>query len=197
MNVYGKKKISIGGRFSNKAIGESSKIVEKIETRYRPLVINAEKAIPYAVKTSEISLLLRRIVESGFTVTTSINNSNSLTDGPGFTFVVNELLNPPSEEAANLFAQFLSELIHFDKLGARTYTEIQLEDESLQITYVIPVPSFSIIRSQLNVFLNYRSKNENRTIDDSSRESFESDFSHQLDTNYNVIEDEISFYCNR
>lgn len=197
MKIFGKNEINIGGRFNNKAKREYSELMKEIETRYKPLVINAKRDFPYAKKTSEISLLLRRIVESGFTVTTSINHSNRLTDGPGFTFLVNELLAPPSEEAANLFAHFLAELNHFDKLGANTYTEFQLEDESLLITYVIPVPSFSVIRNQLDDFLKYRSNIANRIIDDSSRDSFESDFSYNLETYYNDIEDEISFYCNR
>lgn len=91
---------------------------KEINTRYRPLIEQAGKAIPFAKKTSDITILLRMIIEAGLTVTTAYNNSHNKLSGPGFTFVVNELLNPPSEEAEGLVARFLSELHHFAALGA-------------------------------------------------------------------------------
>ena len=170
---------------------------KEIESYYELLVDKAEKTIPYAQKTSDITVLLRKIVESGFTVSTLYNYSHTSTDGPGFTFIVNELLAPPSEEAAMLFAQFLSELKHFSKLGAKVYTELQLPEDSLLITYFIPVASFSIIKNQLDDLLEHRRGIANGKINDFLRDSFETSFTNSLETNYNYIEDEIAQYSNR
>ncbi len=170
---------------------------KEIRAYYEHLVNKAEKKHPYAKRTSEITLLLRKIVESGFTVSTLYNYSHGSTDGPGFTFIVNELLAPPSEEAALLFAQFLSELKHFSKLGAKVYTELQLPEDSLLITYFIPVASFSIIKNQLDDLLEHRRSIANGKINDFLRDSFETNFANSLETYYNYIEDEIARYSDR
>ena len=167
---------------------------KEIKAYYEHLVNKAEKTHPYAKRTSEITLLLRKIVESGFTVSTLYNYSHDSTDGPGFTFIVNELLAPPSEEAALLFAQFLSELKHFSKLGAKVYTELQLPEDSLLITYFIPIASFSIIKNQLDDLLEHRRSIANGKINDFLRDSFETNFANSLETYYNYIEDEIIRY---
>lgn len=184
-------------RFSSNIRKYLSSKEKEIEAHYEHLVNKAEKTIPYAKKTSDISLLLRKIVESGFTVSTLCNYSHDSTDGPGFTFIVNELLAPPSEEAAMLFAQFLSELKHFSELGAKVYTELQLPEDSLLITYFIPVASFTIIKSQLDDLLEHRRNIANGIINDYLRDSFETQFAYSLETYYNYIEDEIARYSDR
>ena len=90
-----------------------------------------------------------------FTVATSFEDAPDSLKGPGFTFVLNELLNPPSDQAEELFAQFLSELDYYSSLGAAIHTELQLTDRQLTITYYIPVPSFSVVKSQIDDFLEY------------------------------------------
>lgn len=166
---------------------------KEINTRYRPLIEQAGKAIPFAKKTSDITILLRMIIEAGLTVTTAYNNSHNKLSGPGFTFVVNELLNPPSEEAEGLVARFLSELHHFAALGARSYTEMQMIDKSLTITWFIPVASFSVIKSQIDGLLKYLSQSGNEN--DFMRDNFEMLFEDSLMMDSNDIEEEIRRYC--
>ena len=161
------------------------------------MVILAEKNCPYAKVTSDITLLLRKIVESDFTLTTTYSTAKSAKAGPGFTFVVDELLAPPSEDAAKLFAQFLSELNHFSDLGAKVYSEMQMAEKSLTITYYIPIASFSVIKDQIDELLEYRLKDKNGGINDFARDSFELKFSDDLKTYYNNIEDEIARYSDR
>ena len=108
-----------------------------------------------------------------------------------------ELLAPPSEDAAKLFAQFLSELNHFSDLGAKVYSEMQMAEKSLTITYYIPIASFSVIKDQIDELLEYRLKDKSGGINDFARDSFESKFSDDLKTYYNNIEDEIARYSDR
>lgn len=167
----------------------------EISKRYEPLISHAEKNYPYAKKTSEITLLLRKIIESGFTVSTTYDDPLIAASGPGFIFVVNELLNPPSEKAAGLFAQFQSELKHFSDLGAEIRSEMQMLDKLLTITYFIPIPSFTVIKNQIDSLLKYLNNSANEN--DFSRDTFERNFEDRLKTYYNYIEDEIKSYCNR
>ena len=116
-------------------------------------------------------------------------------EGPGFTFVVNELLTPPSDQAEELFAQFLSELDYYSSLGADIYTDFQLTDRQLTITYCIPDPSFSVVKSQIDDFLEYmRNSGEEN---DFLRDNFEIMFRDSLQENSNDIAEEIRLYCSK
>lgn len=149
----------------------------------------------YAEKTSEISILLRQLIEEGVQISTAFNNNFSLYNGPGFTFTVNELLNPPSEQAKILFATFKAELNHFSELGAETYTDIQMTDKSLTITYYIPVASFSVIKSQVDKVIKHLSSADSKN--DYARDTFEMDFKNDIETYYNNIKEEISIHANQ
>ena len=166
----------------------------EINDHYDNLIKYAAETIPYAKKTSEITLLLRKIIESGFTLSATFANEWNVKAGPGFTFIVNELLSPPSKEAEKLFAQFCSELNHFANLGATYYTEFQMTSDELTITYFIPVASFSVIQSQIVSVIEYYNSNTNN---DYLRDNFELQFQDSLKMNYNYIEDEIKIYANR
>ena len=165
----------------------------EINAHYNNLIKNAAKSIPYAKTTSEITLLLRKIVESGFTLSTTYTNDWNTKVGPGFTFIVNELLSPPSKDGEKLFAQFRSELNHFADLGATYHSEFQMTSDKLTITYFIHVASFSVIRSQIESVIEYYNSNTNN---DYLRDNFELQFQDSLKTNYNYIEDEIKIYAN-
>ena len=173
----------ISGRMKN-FVSQKGAFFEKLPVK------ETIKNHTYARTTADITRLLRQIIEAGFTVSTTYNGPLSV---PGFTFVVNELLTPPSSDAETLFARFLAELGHFSDLGAKTYTEMQMTGKSLTITYFIPVTSFSVIKSQIDDLLKYLKTEEN----DFTRDTFEMMFEDGLKTNYNNIEDEIRFYCNK
>ena len=163
---------------------------DEIDRLYQDLIAKETKAGHYATKTSEIVVLLRKMIESGFTISTCFTNEFNLDAGPGFTFVVNELLSPATDDAKLLFAKFRSDLDHFDKLGAGIWTEMQMTDKTLTITYHIPVAAMSIIKSQIDPFLEHWQNKENET--DFSRDSFEIQFEDSLKTTYNNIEEEIT-----
>ena len=186
INAYEAWKSRFAGNTADYFSGKEKEINE----HYRQPVKEVLKTHTYARTTSDITLLLRNIIEAGFTVSTTYIGPLSV---PGFTFVVNELLTPPSADAETLFARFLAELGHFTDLGAKTYTEMQMIDRSLTITYFIPVASFSVIKNQIDDLLKYLRTEEN----DFTRDNFEMMFEDGLKTNYNYIEDEIKIYGNR
>ena len=166
--------------------------LNEINEHYAQRVRDADSLIPYARTTSDITSLLRKIIEAGLCLTTTFTDTSVSPGGPGFTFAVNELLNPPSDEAEKLFSQFLYEINHFADLGAEYYTEFQMIDRTLTITYFIPIPSFAVIKHQIDDLLTYLANNENE--DDISRDLFELSFKSSLETHFNNIEDEIKFY---
>lgn len=168
---------------------------KEIEAHYKLLVSKIAASYTYATKTSEITLLLRKLIEEGFTVSTTYTNSFDQLAGPGFTFVVNELLAPSSEKAESLFTQFLAELDHFTELGAKSFTELQMIDKSLTITYFVPVPSFSVIKSQVDNLLEHLGNKDNEN--DFSRDTFEMMFAEDLKNYQNNIEEEIKAFCQK
>lgn len=165
----------------------------ELNNYYAALIDDSAKEDNYATKTSEITVLLREMYEAGLTISTAYLNAFNINAGPGFTFIVNQLLDPPTPSAKQLFARFLSELNHFTQLGADIHKDFQISDNELTITYCIPVTSFSIIKLQIDKFLEYikSGKNEN----DFSRYDFERSFQADLETNFNYIEDEIKMSC--
>lgn len=82
--------------------------------------------------TSDINLLYERMREAGLTVFEAYDSKLSES---GLTFVVNELLSPPSEDSELLFAQFMTELNHLANHGTATRTELLIPNDTLTITY--------------------------------------------------------------
>ena len=150
---------------------------------------------PYSDTTSEIVILLRNIVESGITLSARTKRISHGISACGFTFKVNELINPPSDEAKKLIAQFISEFQHFGKLGAKTYTDIQMPDGSFSITYYVEVSSFSMIVDLINDFIRHYESRDGQS--EYSLSQFEDRFNDDLKTNNNNIEDEIRIYSQK
>lgn len=182
-------------RFAQSIRSYFSSKEKEITKYYQHLVEQAEKSYPYTKKTSDLTLLLRRIIESGLTLSTISYTAIDEKGGPGFTFVVSQLLNPPSAESATLFARFLSELKHFADLGAEIQTEMQMLDKLLTITYHICVPSFIVIKNQIDDLIDYLSRSDHQN--DFAKDSFERMFTDNLSSHYNYIEDEINQYRDR
>jgi hypothetical protein len=67
---------------------------------------------------------------------------------------------------------------------------MQMTGKSLTITYFIPVTSFSVSKSQIDDLLKYLKTEEN----DFTRDTFEMMFEDGLKTNYNNIEDELTWH---
>ena len=102
--------------------------------------------------TLEIALLLRKIIASGFTVSTA-----SYDGGPesanGITFVVDELLVPPSEEAARLFARFLNVLRRFNTTEEEIRLEMHMTDKKLSVTWFVSSEAFRTVRELTDFYL--------------------------------------------
>ncbi len=173
------------GRFKSRIANyiEEKKIA--INNTYESKKNQAKKTIPYAKETPEIVWLLRKIIDAGFTLSTKYRTQGN----SGYSFLVNELLNPPSEEAAALFAQFLSELDHFNEMGAGCESIISLAEDSLVITYYIPVPALDIIKGQIDKYIEYKKLGKN--ISDVMSDNFEMEFESNLKTYHNNLQEEI------
>lgn len=164
---------------------------EELNNLYSPMLANLSNTT-HAKKTSEITLLLREIIEAGISLSVTNKFISTGVTAQGFTFAVNELLSPPNDNCAALFAKFLYEYNHFIELGADCFTDMQITDKLLTITYYVPVSSFSVITAQINKFLEFRENRDNQT--DFSIDSFETSFEESLKTYYNDIEEEIKMY---
>lgn len=161
---------------------------EDIDKHYEKAVSDLSCS-KYAIRTSEITRLICRIIEAGISVSTNNRSFDSGNSAPGFTFAVNELIDPISEDAENLFAKFLYEYNHFQELGAGCFTEMQLPGKIMTITYHVRVSSFSVITSRVNTFLEYKEKKV--TQGDFYKDSFEVSFKSDLEKNNKNIKDEI------
>ncbi|MBQ6638648.1 MAG: helix-turn-helix transcriptional regulator [Lachnospiraceae bacterium] len=174
------------GRFAKNAQEYLDKKENEIETYYATFISKHKLITPYAKTTADITRLLRNMLEAGLSVKTSTSNHSHTTS---FIFSVNNLLNPPSENAASLFGHFLSEFKHWDELGAGCYSKITMPGKSLNITYSIPIQGFNIIHLQVKDLLNFLEKEEK---DDYDIETFEMTFEDSLKRDLNYIETEIT-----
>lgn len=149
----------------------------------------------YSKTTSDVVRLLRKIVESGFTLSSRTKHISQGILANGFTFKVNELLSPPTDEAKKLFAQFLAEYRYWEKLGAKTYTDMQMPDGSFSITYYVEVSSFSVIVNLINDFIRHYESREDQS--EYSLSQFEDRFEDNLKMHNNNIKDEIAIYSQK
>ena len=99
---------------------------------YKPLIELVDRLYSFVGMTSDTKLLYDRMREVGLTV---FETYESKLSESGLTFVVNELLSPPSEDAEFLFAQFMAELNHLANHGTSTRTELLMPEDILTITY--------------------------------------------------------------
>ena len=99
---------------------------------YKPLIELVDRLYSFVGMTSDTKLLYDRMREVGLTV---FETYESKLSESGLTFVVNELLSPPSEDSELLFAQFMAVLNHIANHGVATRTELLMPDDRLTITY--------------------------------------------------------------
>lgn len=164
----------------------------EIDNFYSDQIASLSKNVTHAVTTSEITMLVCQIIDSGIDVSTNTILYGIGDAAPGFTFTVSNLLAPPSDKAKSLIAQFLYEYQHFQELGASCFTDMQIIGKSLTVTYYVRISSFSVITSQVTNYLEYKEKEAAQG--DFFRDSFEMIFKSDLKTVYNNIEDEIKRY---
>ena len=119
-------------RFAGNTKDYFSSMEKAILEHYKPLIKSVERLYSFVGMTSDINLLYERMREAGLTVSEAYDSRLS---GSGLTFLVNELLSPPSEDAELLFAQFMAVLNHIANHGVATRTELLMPDDRLTITY--------------------------------------------------------------
>ena len=136
--------------------------------------------------TSDITVLLRQMIESGLTVST-----RQKTNAIGFTFSIKELTEAIKPEQREYFLTFLYEYYYWGEYGARIEDCIELADRDYRITYYVYVPTFSVIKSQVDEFIDFSNHPEKSTYDE---EEFESLYQYSLKYHTNKIEDEIMHY---
>ncbi len=136
--------------------------------------------------TSDVTVLLRRMIESGLTVST-----RQKTNAIGFTFSIKELKETIKPEQREYFLTFLYEYYYWGEFGARIEDSIELADRDYRITYYVYVPSFAVIKSQVDEFIEFNNHLEKSSYDE---EEFESLFEYGLKYHTNKIEDEILLY---
>ena len=162
---------------------------EAVNKAYQKNKEKAKREIPYAKETTDIIWLLRNIVDSGLTLTTTYSKEGK----DGYTFRVNELLNPPNERAEKYFAWFLSELDHFNEMKANCYSVVSLENDSVVITYYIPIPSLCVIRGAIDKYLNYLKMDD--ALSEIVADSFEMEFNSDLKTYKLNLKEEIEHHA--
>lgn len=165
-------------------------VTEYYQRKEMEIINHYETAISqitsYAKTTADITLLLRKIIESGLHLSTTSTLLDLGINAQGFTFFVSELLNPPTQLSQDFVAEFLANVKHLNELGVQCYTDMQMPDKVLTITYYIPISSFSIISTQINQFLEFFA---NKDKSEFYIDSFEQSFAHDLKSYYNNIAD--------
>ena len=161
----------------------------EIEKKYAAGIQSLSKKLKHAEKTSEITILLRSVIDAGISVGTAYLPGGTGEGACGFTFAVNDLLNPPSAEAEELVTKFLCEYKYFEQLGARCFSDIQIPGNSLMITYYVAIPSFIVITSQISDYAKHKAMEGD--VGDGLRDLYEMHFKDELDSTYCNIKDEI------
>ena len=147
---------------------------------------------PFAKTTTDLALLLRALVEEGVSLSARSKLISIGLSAQCFTFKVNEMLNPPSDKAKQLFTRFLAEFKRFNDLGANVYTDLQIPDRALFITYCVEVTPFNIVVTCINNFLEHYSNAEDQS--DFAIARFEKMFSSDLEMYSANIEESIKSY---
>lgn len=176
------------GKFVSNAEAFFNQRKKDVEEYYRKLVKKQEKNISYSKTTSDVAVLLRKIVDSGITLSTKYIGDK----GQGYSFVIDELLDSSKKESQVLFATFLAEINHFNDLGACCFSEVTIRDGVPIITYYVPIPTLSVIGSIIKDYINSLRDPDNEWLIKKGDNKFKADLGIS-----NKIEEEIKFYAPR
>ena len=172
-------------RFFSNVRKRASEQQSKIDDMYKDIVKSISEE--HCKTSSDVSILLRKIIESGLTVSTRPASEH----GVCFTFAIKELTDQASPEQKTLFGRFLYEFNHWKDLGATAYSYITMPDRTFLITYCINVPPFSVISCQTKDVLEFYKQTD---ISDYDREDFERDFKDSIKDFHINLEEEIMRY---
>lgn len=160
---------------------------KELKDHYAPIIEEITDNHPHAIATSDISRLLRKIIENGLSVSCRSDHDNQY-----FTFIFNEIINPSDKNTSLLFAEFLYEYYYWQELGALCSNTMQMTGKHLSITFTVAVPSFSPISMQTRMFMDFYKARDTQT--DYMIDDFEMRYEMDLEQHYNIIADEIQMY---
>ncbi len=162
------------GHFVSEVHGYFARKEKEVSEYYDRICQKRNYSMPE--KTSDISMLFRRMIESGLHISTGYDN------GPVFTFIVNELLKPSNEESELLFSEFYYIIRN---LGIDCPVKLLIPNNALKMSYHIPIPSFSVIKSQVDMVIDFCNGPSRKT--DYDKYMFERDFIRSINENYNLV----------
>ncbi len=172
-------------RFFSNVRERTSEQQIKVDDTYKDIVASISE--DHYKTSSDVSMLLRKIIESGLTVSTRPASEHGIC----FTFVIKELTEQSSPEQKALFGRFLYEFNHWKELGATAYSYVTMPNRIFLITYCINVPPFSVISCQTKNVLDFYKQTD---ISDYDREDFERDFKYSIKDFHINLEEEIMRY---
>lgn len=108
---------------------------EAVLLRYRALIEQEKDKEQHISTASELASLIRDLIDAGFFVTTTSRNPDFTESASGFTFIVDELLSPPTEEAAKLFAKYLNTMDRYRNYGNEVCLEMHMPGNKLLATW--------------------------------------------------------------
>ncbi len=158
---------------------------KELDDFYNPLLNSETNKEPYFQKVGELISLLVDFFDSGTYISVTYHLS-----ALEITFAVSEL-QTATKTVQSMFIRFLKEYNHYISLGVPCSIDMQMKNKQLTITYCIPIPSFSIVSSSFNEYIDFKNNNENN--DELSIEMFNKSFQITLDEPL-YIEEEIKRY---
>ena len=177
------------GRFAQNIDGYCHRIEMQIYDHYKQTLIKMGDDYPHIRQTSDAARLFRDLIKAGFTISTRKQADGRGGAAQGFTFVVNEILNPPSGKAGALFALFFYEFRHYQDIGVKCYTDIQMPGRKMIITYFFPLPSFQAVREHVDMLLEFREDPDSTEV--ILKDMFEPAFDESLAASNREIKEEI------
>lgn len=111
-------------------------------SRYQELIEQEKDKEQYISTAIELASLIRDLIDAGFIVTTTSRNSDFPESASGITFVVDELMSPPTEEAAKLFAKYLDTMDRYRKYGNEVCLELHMPGNKLLATWFATLDVF-------------------------------------------------------
>lgn len=151
------------GRFPNDLHDYWNLQLEKLDEFYDPIVKEMTTKAPQIKRKSELILQIRKLIESGFTITPEDALFGPNDGALKMTFPLTELLDDSSDERINEFARFLCNLNTLQEYGMEILRDIKTYETGTEISYILRHSPLMVICSdidKLNEFINTPNKND-------------------------------------
>ena len=173
-------------------------ILDRINDHYTPLVNSLSETKPKTVYIYEFMKPIRKLIEAGLKFEISSETKNLYPGSAGclvFEFKVSDLLSPKSDEIETLFTEFLNDLKTFKEYGMNIDTYVFTFSSGNTISYHLQLTPLTALRGCIEELIEFENKKD--TMDDYSKELFETMYEHRFKSYFNLdIHEEIDVYCN-